>query len=47
MIKSAPSEVTNSAFVMFTNIGVTVPIVSAASVLPSLSAIEVNKSDLL
>ena len=44
MIISAPREVTNSAFVIFTSIGVTVPIVSAASTLPSLSAMDCNNS---
>ena len=42
--KSAPREVTNSAFVIFTNIGVTVPIVSVANTLPSLSAMDCNNS---
>ena len=44
MIKSDPSEATNSAFVIFTSMGVTVPIVSVASTRPSLSVIALSRS---
>lgn len=47
MIRSAPSDATNSAFVIFTSIGVTVPIVSAAITRPSLPAIASSFCSLL